>query len=210
MIVFRVDANEQVATGHLMRTLSIASACRKCGLMCEFWLAEEKETERIAKAGFPYRILGTRWDALEDELPVMKQRLQAQQVDWLVVDSYCVTVRYLAELNRIVPVFYVDDFRREHYEVSALLQYIPCRERQKTPRGCMKRTGYSTLPDFCMRRSGRSFRIFPLISHGRRVFFSHGRNRSLQYGGQNSCVRHTDAGIAGLSVACDCRKHEPE
>ena len=70
MIVFRVDANEQVATGHLMRTLSIASACRKRGLTCEFWLAEEKETERIAKAGFPYRILETRWDALEDELPV--------------------------------------------------------------------------------------------------------------------------------------------
>ena len=46
MIVFRVDANEQVATGHLMRTLSIASACRKRGLTCEFWLAEEKETER--------------------------------------------------------------------------------------------------------------------------------------------------------------------
>ena len=43
MIVFRVDANEQVATGHLMRTLSIASACRKRGLTCEFWLAEEKE-----------------------------------------------------------------------------------------------------------------------------------------------------------------------
>lgn len=105
MIVFRVDANEQVATGHLMRTLSIASACRKRGLTCEFWLAEEKETERIAKAGFPYRILETRWDALEDELPVMKQRLQAQPVDWLVVDSYCATVRYLAELNRMVPVF---------------------------------------------------------------------------------------------------------
>mgnify|MGYP003238725767 CR=1 FL=1 len=168
MIVFRVDANEQVATGHLMRTLSIASACRKCGLTCEFWLAEEKETERIAKAGFPYRILETRWDALEDELPVMKQRLQAQQVDWLVVDSYCATVRYLAELNRIVPVFYVDDFRKEHYEVSALLQYIPCRERQKTPEGLHE----STLPDFYMRRSGRSFHIFPLISRGRRVFCS--------------------------------------
>lgn len=51
MIVFRVDANEQVATGHLMRTLSIASACRKRGLTCEFWLAEEKETERICKGG---------------------------------------------------------------------------------------------------------------------------------------------------------------
>lgn len=148
MIVFRVDANEQVATGHLMRTLSIASACRKRGLTCEFWLAEEKETERIAKAGFPYRILETRWDALEDELPVMKQRLQAQPVDWLVVDSYCATVRYLAELNRMVPVFYVDDFRREHYEVSALLQYIPCRERQKTPEGLHEKDGVQFLTGF--------------------------------------------------------------
>ena len=42
MIVFRVDANEQVATGHLMRTLT-----------CEFGLAEVNESERIAKAGFP-------------------------------------------------------------------------------------------------------------------------------------------------------------
>ena len=84
MIVFRVDANEQVATGHLMRTLSIASACRKRGLTCEFWLAEEKETERIAKAGFPYRILETRWDALEDELPVMKH---SRWTGWLWIPT---------------------------------------------------------------------------------------------------------------------------
>ena len=51
MIVFRVDANEQVATGHLMRTLSIASACRKCGLTCEFWLAEEKRDGADRKGG---------------------------------------------------------------------------------------------------------------------------------------------------------------
>lgn len=211
MIVFRVDANEQVATGHLMRTLSIASACRKCGLMCEFWLAEEKETERIAKAGFPYRILGTRWDALEDELPVMKQRLQAQQVDWLVVDSYCVTVRYLAELNRIVPVFYVDDFRREHYEVSALLQYIPCRERQKTPEGLHEKDGVQYLTGLLYAPLREEFSHLSFDKpREKSILLSTGRNRSLQYGGQNSCVRHTDAGIAGLSVACDCRKHEPE
>ena len=78
----------------------------------------------------------------------MKQRLQAQPVDWLVVDSYCATVRYLAELNRMVPVFYVDDFRREHYEVSALLQYIPCRERQKTPEGLHEKDGVQYLTGF--------------------------------------------------------------
>lgn len=212
MIVFRVDANEQVATGHLMRTLSIASACRKCGLTCEFWLAEEKETERIAKAGFPYRILETRWDALEDELPVMKQRLQAQQVDWLVVDSYCATVRYLAELNRdSALVFYVDDFRKEHYEVSALLQYIPCRERQKTPEGLHEKDGVQYLTGLLYAPLREEFSHLSFDKpREKSILLSTRRDRSLQYGGQNSCVRHTDAGIAGVSVACDCRQYESE
>ncbi len=211
MIVFRVDANEQVATGHLMRTLSIASAaCRKCGLTCEFWLAEEKRDGADRKGGISYRILETRWDALEDELPVMKQRLQAQQVDWLVVDSYCATVRYLAELNRIVPVFYVDDFRKEHYEVSALLQYIPCRERQKTPEGLHEKDGVQYLTGLYMRRSGEFSHLSFDKPREKSILLSTGGTDPYNMAGRISCVRHTDAGIAGVSVACDCRQYESE
>ena len=39
----------------------------------------------------------------------------------------------------------LNDFRREHYEVSALLQYIPCRERQKTPEGLHEKDGVQYL-----------------------------------------------------------------
>lgn len=56
MIIFRADANETVATGHLMRCMTIAEACREKGVECEFWLAEDKETERLRQAGFSYRI----------------------------------------------------------------------------------------------------------------------------------------------------------
>ena len=100
MIVFRADANETVATGHLMRCMTIAEACREKGAECEFWLAEDKETERLKTAGFPYRILGSRWDELEEELPLLQkqfEKLEAQgkKISYLVVDSYQANSHYL-------------------------------------------------------------------------------------------------------------------
>ena len=74
MIIFRADANETVATGHLMRCMTIADACREKGMECEFWLAEDKETERLRQAGFSYRILGSQWDDLEKELPFLERQ----------------------------------------------------------------------------------------------------------------------------------------
>ena len=69
MIGFRVDANEEIATGHLMRCIAIAKACRKQGQDCIFFLAEEKETGRLLEAGFPYRVLNTDYRKPEQELP---------------------------------------------------------------------------------------------------------------------------------------------
>ena len=100
MIVFRADANETVATGHLMRCMTIAEACREKGAECEFWLAEDKETERLRAAGFSYRILGSCWKELEEELPFLQKQFdeleaQGKKISYLIVDSYQVTPRYL-------------------------------------------------------------------------------------------------------------------
>ena len=61
MIGFRVDANEKIATGHLMRCIAIAKACEKRGEPVLFFLAEKKETGRLDALGFSYEILGTDW-----------------------------------------------------------------------------------------------------------------------------------------------------
>ncbi|MFR4351746.1 MAG: UDP-2,4-diacetamido-2,4,6-trideoxy-beta-L-altropyranose hydrolase [Roseburia sp.] len=124
MIGFRVDANEKIATGHLMRCIALAEACREQGEECAFFLAEDKETERLRVRGLPYRILGTKWERMEDEIPVIEQMLREERLDWLVVDSYQATAAYLSHLQRKVPVLYIDDLRKEQYDVSVVLQYI--------------------------------------------------------------------------------------
>ncbi len=123
MIGFRIDANEKVASGHLMRCIAVAKECIRRGEQCIFLLAEEKETERLKENHIPYRILNTRWDDLEAETEVMRQVMKEEKLDWLVVDSYQATVSYLAYLERFVPVLYFDDMGEEIYPVSIVLHY---------------------------------------------------------------------------------------
>lgn len=123
MIGFRVDANEKIATGHMMRCIAIATECRRRGQECLFILAEDKETQRLKERGFAYHILNTKWDDMETERDKMKQLLQEKKMDWLIVDSYQATASYLMLLNQLVPVLYIDDMAEENYFVSALLHY---------------------------------------------------------------------------------------
>lgn len=123
MIVFRVDANEQVATGHLMRCLAIASECRRRGADCLFVLADAQETGRIRGQGFPCCILGGRWDRMEEELEQLQALLGNYDCDWLVVDSYQATPSYLQHLHQQYRVLYLEDFGTLGYEVTAVLHY---------------------------------------------------------------------------------------
>ncbi len=123
MIAFRVDANEKIATGHLMRCMAIASQCMELGKECLFILAEDKETQRLREKGIPYVVLNSQWDDLEKELDILSELIQQKSLEWLVVDSYQVTTTYLSRLNQILPVLYVDDMGTEKYQVSALLHY---------------------------------------------------------------------------------------
>lgn len=124
MIGFRVDANEEIATGHLMRCISIALECKKRGQQCVFFMAEDKETERLRKAGFRYYILNSDWKDLDNEIFEFRKILKNYKLNYLVVDSYQATAGYLAALEEIQPVCYIDDLKREVYDVSVVIHYI--------------------------------------------------------------------------------------
>lgn len=123
MIGFRVDANEQIATGHLVRCISIATELIKRGTSCIFFLAEDKETARLETAGIPYVILHTDWRQMETEYDVLLPLLNQYNLTWLVVDSYQITPPYLSTLNQHTPVLYIDDMEADTYPVSAVLHY---------------------------------------------------------------------------------------
>lgn len=162
MIGFRVDANEKIATGHLMRCIAIASQCRERGEQCLFLLAEEKETSRLRSREIPYRVLHTQWDDMESEVPLMQEIMKQERMDWLVVDSYQVTAQYLSKLNQIVPVMYIDDMALEPYDVSALLHYGLCLDGEEYQQAYQGRdlkllmgTGYIPLrEEFLLQKEG--------------------------------------------------------
>lgn len=123
MIGFRVDANEVIATGHLMRCIAIAKECMRRGEECLFFLAEEKETKRLEENGLNYRILHTDWRNMESEENILVPIIEEEKPDYLIVDSYQVTGTYLIHLERLVPVLYIDDMEKEIYPISAVLRY---------------------------------------------------------------------------------------
>lgn len=124
MIGFRVDANERIATGHLMRCIAIAEACMEFGEECVFFLAEDKETQRLSEKKLPYFVLDSSWNHMYEEKEKLGKLLRKIKVDWLVIDSYQVTMPYLEYIQKIVPVFYIDDMAKERYPVSAVLHYV--------------------------------------------------------------------------------------
>ncbi|MBQ3600881.1 MAG: UDP-2,4-diacetamido-2,4,6-trideoxy-beta-L-altropyranose hydrolase [Lachnospiraceae bacterium] len=123
MIAFRVDANEHIATGHLMRCMAIAKGFQRKGQEVVFFLAEEKETKRLEDQNIPYIVLHSDWRNLEQELSLLEQLLEKYSITKLIVDSYQVTQKYLKSLNQKVKVIYMDDMEEYQYPVAGVIHY---------------------------------------------------------------------------------------
>lgn len=123
MIGFRVDANEKIATGHLMRCMAIAKGFQRRGEEVLFFLAEEKETERLKAQNIPYIVLNSQWNDLEQELPALERLLNEHAVTRLIVDSYQATKCYLESLDQCVKVIYMDDMAEETYQIAGVVHY---------------------------------------------------------------------------------------
>lgn len=123
MLYFRCDMNEHIATGHVMRCLSIAEAARDKGIEVTFILSDEYADEYIRGKGFDTIILFTKWNDLEKDIPVLFEKVSFKSGDKLIVDSYYVTKHYFEELRKRVYTVYIDDYGNEVYDIDCLICY---------------------------------------------------------------------------------------
>lgn len=123
MLYIRADMNEQIATGHLMRCLSVADAVRQCGGEVTFILADEQAVPLLQERRYPSIVLGSQWNDLEGELPVLLPVIRGSRNDVLLVDHYSVTENYLSELRKQIAVAYIDDVNAFCYPVDLLICY---------------------------------------------------------------------------------------
>ena len=130
LVYFRTDGNSHIATGHLVRCLSIADACFSLGMKVCF-LVSDQESQALLQSfdpacRFPVRILETAvYDDLEKELPevlgMLNEAGQAEQIFFL--DSYYVTEHYLSAVRTAAKVAYLDDLQLFDYPADLLINY---------------------------------------------------------------------------------------
>ncbi len=132
VIYIRTDGNETIATGHLMRCLSIARALVKRNALPVFLLSDttsifllEKMISAEEKTGhaFPVIHMQTDYRDLDREIPTLQRILASRAVSCFLVDSYFVTERYLSEVGRLCRTAYLDDLQAFDYPVNLVINY---------------------------------------------------------------------------------------
>ena len=135
VVWIRTDGNEEMASGHLVRCLTIAKALIKHGGKAHFLLSDEKSLEELRKRldrdgerlqkekRMDMTVLHTEYQHPEKELPLLKQILQKESNPVLLVDSYFVTPKYLEELRTVAKTYYMDDLQLFDYPVDGVFNY---------------------------------------------------------------------------------------
>ncbi len=123
MIVIRADGGKCIGLGHVMRCLSIAKALQKLNKEVHFVLADESVTRVVEERGFSCTVLNTDYTDMEGELEKLIPMVERWQPEWILVDSYYVTAKYLEAVKTRTKLVYLDDLYAFAYPVDALINY---------------------------------------------------------------------------------------
>lgn len=118
-IGIRVDANEIVATGHVMRCLAIAEELRKIGQELLFISADDFQRPLIEQKGFEFVSLQTDWKHMEKETERLQAVIDRYHIGLLLVDSYYVTRAYFEKIHSFTKIMYFSP-------VSSALSILAC------------------------------------------------------------------------------------
>ena len=123
MFYIRTDANKEIASGHVMRCLSIAGELKKRGIDTTFITSDHQADELICSRGYQTICLDSIWNNLEIEILDITELLIKNSVDKLLVDSYYATNKYLEALSKVTKVIYMDDLGELSYPVDRIVNY---------------------------------------------------------------------------------------
>lgn len=123
-IGIRVDANEIIAMGHLVRCMSIAVQLKRMGQKVIFIISESYSEDYIVKNGFDCICLDNRYNEKEKEIEELLYIIGKENIDRLLIDSYEVTAGYMAEIRKRAGVIYIDDLNLFRYPADIIINYV--------------------------------------------------------------------------------------
>lgn len=123
MLGIRVDANNEIGMGHVMRCLSIAEEARRRGHEALFICAADGDTRVIEQQGFEYVRLSTGWKQYIEECDLIGEVLERFQISVLLIDSYYVTPEYMERCRSCCRTAYMDDLHERVWSCDILINY---------------------------------------------------------------------------------------
>lgn len=123
MVFFRADSNKQIASGHIMRCISIAQAFKDAGEDVTFLIADENPILMLERAEMKYHNLHSVWNQLMDEIEAMKSLLQCYDKPLLVIDTYQVSRDYVEALLPYAKICYLGSKPEYLGPIQALINY---------------------------------------------------------------------------------------
>lgn len=154
----RADGNEHIGTGHVMRCLAIAEALEAAGVQVCFVMADDAAAKLVKSRGKKVRILHTRYDRMEEELPVLTAVMEEEHPDMLLIDSYYISDAYLQRLTEQVWTAYIDDKSFHSYPVNMIINYI-----YTGTEACIIQSRLTVSWEQLMRPSGRNFVMWNIM-----------------------------------------------
>lgn len=136
-IYFRTDGNSKIATGHLMRCLTIARACTRQGATVKFIVSDEESLALLRERfeipqEFSTCCLNSNYENLSPEVPALLSSLSADSEaigtvsdvkPWIFIDSYYASTSYFMALREHFRIAYLDDLRSIDCTVDLLINY---------------------------------------------------------------------------------------
>lgn len=122
-LYIRADGNNEIGSGHIMRTLAIAHTFRDMGGDCVFITADHMAGELINKYKFDYICLNTKWNDLINEISYLNQIIKAKGCEHILFDTYFASPEYFASLSSLKYKSYIDDFQNNVFPVDLIIHY---------------------------------------------------------------------------------------
>ena len=136
-IYFRTDGNSNIATGHLMRCLTIARACIQTGqskgqdVQISFLVSDHQSRSLLedrfeAPREFSVYCLNSDYRRMETEVSELLSFITdraGQEKPWLFIDSYYASPNYFRRLSGSCKIAYLDDLRSFECPVDLLINY---------------------------------------------------------------------------------------
>jgi len=122
-IYFRADSNSAIASGHIMRCLSIACYLKKKGCSVCFLIADMNPINMLEHEGITYICLNSQWNDLNKEIVKVKDILSADKHPLLVIDTYQVTRQYVEEILPFASICYIGSKKEYLGDIHSIINY---------------------------------------------------------------------------------------